>query len=518
MQFKNMSLATKLGLAVAVLFLPTFLLAYFLVAEKDVLIDFTRQEIAGVQYLRAAQKGFEVVTSAVFDKAAAATAAAAIQAAEQADNGTLGLTQKSSAAAAALASGNVADADAAVSDVISSISDSSNITLDPDNDAYFVGDMLVNQAEGILQKNSDLVAAAESLQKEKNEDGLSAFAIARDELATAAGNFANDYAKAVKGNADGLLDGNIGNSAKNVIEVTGKMIAAAKANDYVGVVAADASVDAAILASFPKLDDEMARLLEARIAGFHKTIIDRLAISFLLLMTGALIAFVVVRSISRPIIRIVAAMDRITAGDLNVDLPKDSRRDEVGQLMKATVAFHQAATRAAQAKSDEEKRGEEERVRAAQISELNVAFSESVKQVMDTVLGAVRQVGKNGVNIAQDAEGAAAQASLIAAAAEEASANVQTVAAASEELSASIQEISVRVQEASGIAEKASKETRAARATVETLSTATIKIGEVINLITEIASQTNLLALNATIEAARAGEAGKGFAVVAAEV
>lgn len=50
------------------------------------------------------------------------------------------------------------------------------------------------------------------------------------------------------------------------------------------------------------------------------------------------------------------------------------------------------------------------------------------------------------------------------------------------------------------------------------LAQAAQKIGDVVQLINDIASQTNLLALNATIEAARAGEAGKGFVVVANEV
>ena len=96
--------------------------------------------------------------------------------------------------------------------------------------------------------------------------------------------------------------------------------------------------------------------------------------------------------------------------------------------------------------------------------------------------------------------------------------DVQSVAAAVEELAASIKEIAGRAGKHVGQHTSKVAKTRIQQTVVRVsgLVDAATRIGEIITLITNIASQTNLLALNATIEAARAGEAGKGFAVVAA--
>ncbi|MBV8837202.1 MAG: PAS domain-containing methyl-accepting chemotaxis protein, partial [Alphaproteobacteria bacterium] len=111
-----------------------------------------------------------------------------------------------------------------------------------------------------------------------------------------------------------------------------------------------------------------------------------------------------------------------------------------------------------------------------------------------------------------------AQVTGAASASEQTSANVQAVAAGAEELQTSIAEISRRVTDASKISSQAVDQGKRTNEIVTGLSAQAGRIGDVVNLINQIAAQTNLLALNATIEAARAGEAGRGFAVVASEV
>ena len=100
----------------------------------------------------------------------------------------------------------------------------------------------------------------------------------------------------------------------------------------------------------------------------------------------------------------------------------------------------------------------------------------------------------------------------------EASANVITAASAAEQLMASINEIGLQVSQAAELVRHSVSEANDANGQMARLTETAQEIGDVVNLIRNIAGQTNLLALNATIEAARAGEAGRGFAVVASEV
>jgi len=120
--------------------------------------------------------------------------------------------------------------------------------------------------------------------------------------------------------------------------------------------------------------------------------------------------------------------------------------------------------------------------------------------------------------VSSSADSMRLSAQSLAAAAEQTNQQSSTVAAATEQLSASVNEIARQTADATRVIGSAVADAVKSEALVTDLVSTAARIGEITQLITDIASQTNLLALNATIEAARAGDAGKGFAVVANEV
>jgi methyl-accepting chemotaxis protein len=138
--------------------------------------------------------------------------------------------------------------------------------------------------------------------------------------------------------------------------------------------------------------------------------------------------------------------------------------------------------------------------------------------MLDTVRASGQEMEKTARDLAAISENATARAEDARGASLDASTNVRAMAAASEQLSTSISEIADRVGKANGVVTVAARDAGVASANVANLAKAASSIGQVVELIRDIAAQTNLLALNATIEAARAGESGRGFAVVAGEV
>ncbi|WP_419899172.1 HAMP domain-containing methyl-accepting chemotaxis protein [Roseomonas sp. USHLN139] len=236
------------------------------------------------------------------------------------------------------------------------------------------------------------------------------------------------------------------------------------------------------------------------------------------IVVGALAAWLIGRSISRPIVAMTGTMQRLAGGDTTVSIPGVERGDEVGAMAQTVQVFRDNMIKAASlAEAQEGERLAKER-RAARLAELVQGFEGTVQALTGHLASASTELEATAQSMSRIAQQTNDQAGNVSSAADTTSAGVQTVAAATEELSSSIGEISRQVTQATQVAGRAVQSARNTDGTVRALSHSAGKIGEVVNLITSIAGQTNLLALNATIEAARAGDAGKGFAVVASEV
>jgi methyl-accepting chemotaxis protein len=189
------------------------------------------------------------------------------------------------------------------------------------------------------------------------------------------------------------------------------------------------------------------------------------------------------RRVTAPLQMIQGVMLKLAGGDFNVDVPRITRNDEVGQIVTSVNTM---------------------------VGQIRLTIG-GIKTSAREVTNASAEISTSTTDLSQRTE--------------EQAASLEETAASMEEISSTVKKNAENAQRANesaaatrSVADRGGAVVAKAVDAMAKIEDSSRKISDIIGVIDEIARQTNLLALNAAVEAARAGEAGRGFAVVASEV
>ena len=233
-------------------------------------------------------------------------------------------------------------------------------------------------------------------------------------------------------------------------------------------------------------------------------------VTLLSILIGTLLVSVILNLYRRPIYELLEAADRISEGDLSVDI-KGNSRSEISQLSQAfksmvgnlrglikeiqESSLHLSALSEEMSASSEEVASASRKISDA-ASEISNGTEVQSTKIVD-ITHAMQDMTHNIQEIAENTQKVSKNTSLV-------NNTIIDIGSASREILLKMNLISSSVYETEGV--------------IMELDSKSQQIDEIVTLITRIADQTNMLALNAAIEAARAGEHGRGFSVVADEV